>query len=719
MYQPREQKIRYFLYSQYLADGIRTTLEIIIPVFILAQFGYIEAGFSVALGALCVSICDAPGPVEHKKNGMLYGNLFVFLMTLLTGFLNGNALVMGVLVGLSSFFFTMISVYGARAAAVGTAALLAMILRMTKLSTPGESLEEAVLILAGGIWYFLFALIFYRITPYRPAQRSLGLCIHETAAYLRIKGELYDINTSFEEEYRKLLSQQVVVTEKQETVRELLYKNRELTKETTRQGKILILTFSDLMDLYEQINATWYDYESLRKTYKDTGILSDVSLILHQLADELDAIGLSIQSNHKYERTYDLIDALNAMKLKVDALQTSGRSTLVLKKVLVNLRTLGEKIDDVARYFEAGFHENRKLFSDAEYKKFVSHQQVDLNLLVNNLHLESAAFRHSIRMMLTCLVGYWVTETVSYGNHSYWVLLTTIVILKPGFGLTKERNVQRLVGTVAGATIGLLITYFVHNRDILFGLIVFFMLGTYSFQRINYRVMVIFTTPYVIILFNLLGLKTWAVAEERLIDTAFAGFLAFLANYFLFPHWESKHISSYLNGVLKANINYLKMLREVLSGNQVSVLEYKLARKELFVSISNLSAAFHRMLTEPANKQKSSKEIYQFVVLNHVLSSNVASLSAHVLEGKTIKASRESLIKVQTCINHLEDTLIRLDPQYMRTSMLPINPAEGKETDKHLSQQLDYMKKVSAEIYTASLQIKSKDQPPVISREAA
>lgn len=719
MYQPREQKIRYFLFSQYLADGIRTTLEIVLPVIILAQFGYLEAGFSVALGALCVSIADAPGPVEHKKNGMLYGNLFVFLMALLTGFFNGNALAMGILVGASSFFFTMISVYGARAAAVGTAALLAMILRMTKISSPMESLEEALMILAGGIWYLLVALIFFRFTPYRPAQRSLGECIHETAEYLKIKGELYDVNTSFEEEYRKLLSQQVIVTEKQDGVRELLYKNRELTKETTRQGKILILTFSDLMDLYEQINATWYDYESLRNSYMDTGILSDVSIILHRLADELDAIGLSIQSNRKYEKTYDLIGALNAMKLKVDELQKTGRSTLVLKKVIVNLRTLGEKIDDVARYFDAGFHENRKMFSNAEYKKFVSHQQIDWSLFVNNLHLESATFRHSIRMMLTCLIGYWVTEIVSYGNHSYWVLLTTIVILKPGFGLTKERNAQRLVGTVAGAIIGLVITYFIHNRDVLFGIIVFFMLGTYSFQRINYRVMVIFTTPYVIILFNLLGLKTWAVAEERLIDTAFASLLAFLANYLLFPHWESKHISSYLNGVLKANIGYLRMLKEVLSGNQVSVLEYKLARKELFVSISNLSAAFHRMLAEPSNKQKSSKEIYQFVVLNHVLSSNVASLSAHILQGQTVKASKESLIKVQTCINHLEDTLKRLDSGYERTAVIPISIPESIETDKHLSQQLDYMKKVSSEIFTASLQIKSETEKTATSREAA
>jgi uncharacterized membrane protein YccC len=117
----RSQHIRYFLFSQYLADGVRITLEIILPVIIFAQFGKMNLGFSIALGALCASISDAPGPVEHKRNGMLYCNLFVFVMALLTGFVNGNTALMGLLILGSTFFFTMFSVYGARAASVGTA----------------------------------------------------------------------------------------------------------------------------------------------------------------------------------------------------------------------------------------------------------------------------------------------------------------------------------------------------------------------------------------------------------------------------------------------------------------------------------------------------------------------------------------------------------------------------------------------------------------------
>ena len=186
----RTQQIRYFLFSQYLADGIRVTLEIIIPTVVFSFLGQLEIGMLLSLGALCVSISDGPGPVVHKRNGMLYCNIFIFIMALLTGFANHNPWLLGLLILASTFLFSMISVYGNRAASIGTAALLMMILRIPTVHPFPAVITESLLALAGGVWYMGVALLFYRITPYRPAQRSLGNCVHETAKYLLIKSEM-------------------------------------------------------------------------------------------------------------------------------------------------------------------------------------------------------------------------------------------------------------------------------------------------------------------------------------------------------------------------------------------------------------------------------------------------------------------------------------------------------------------------------------------------
>ncbi|MFT3910633.1 MAG: FUSC family membrane protein [Ferruginibacter sp.] len=701
MISPNKQQLRYFFFSQYLADGIRVTLEIILPVIIFAQFGEMATGLTIALGAFCVSLCDIPGPVDHKRNGILYCIAFVFAMSLLTGFLNQNIFFLGLLVAVSAFFFTMLSVYGNRAASVGTAALLVMILRMSDITAAQVTFTDSLLILAGGTWYLLIALLFYRLTPYRPAQRALGDCIHETAKFLRIKSELYDTRIDFEDEYRKLVTQQIVVNEKQDAARELLFKNKDILKEPSRTARLLVLTFADTVDLYEQIMATWYDYKLLRQRFGSTGILDDVSQIIKNIAQELDEIGLAIQSNSSYKKQYELIPALDELKKKVDALEDKNNSNLVLKKILVNLRNLGEHIDELSNYFSLTISPKGRMRSQSDYSKFVSHTEIDLVIFRNNLTLSSGVFRHALRMMITCVAGFTITKLISYGHHSYWVLLTIIIILKPGFSLTKERNIQRFAGTLAGGVIGLLILYFIHDRNVLFGIIVFFMLGTYTYQRLNYIVMVIFTTPYILILFNLLGLGTVKVAEERLLDTGIACVLSFLASYLLFPHWESVQLDTYMKNVLKANTNYLDKLLSFLTGKQIPTLEYKLARKEVYVSTANLSAAFNRMLSEPKNKQRNGKIIYEFVVLNHVLSSNIASLSADMLQTEQKHYPKEITQQVKRSINTLKQGLQQLDKDFKidinETALLQTS-AKDIPPDKHLAEQIDFIYKVTLDI---------------------
>jgi hypothetical protein len=52
-----------------------------------------------------------------------------------------------------------------------------------------------------------------------------------------------------------------------------------------------------------------------------------------------------------------------------------------------------------------------------------------------------------------------------------------------------------------------------------------------------------------------------------------------------------------------------------------------LSRKNAFVALGNLSEAFTRMLAEPKNKQRNAQKIHQFVVMNHMLHSHIATLA--------------------------------------------------------------------------------------------
>src|SRR5690606_10207112 len=120
----------------------------------------------------------------------------------------------------------------------------------------------------------------------------------------------------------------------QDVVRELLFKNRELLKESTHYGRVLVLTFAYVIDLFEHIMATWYDYSSLREKYKSTGILEDVGEIIKKIASQMKDIAQAIHSNNSFNKEFEIIHLLEELKVKIDHLQDEG-STFMLKKILV------------------------------------------------------------------------------------------------------------------------------------------------------------------------------------------------------------------------------------------------------------------------------------------------------------------------------------------------------------------------------------------------
>jgi hypothetical protein len=153
--------------------------------------------------------------------------------------------------------------------------------------------------------------------------------------------------------------------------------------------------------------------------------------------------------------------------------------------------------------------------------------------------------------------------------------------------------------------------------------------------------------------------------------------------------------------VLKANIHYLQKMKDLFSGNKIPTLDYKLVRKELFVSTANLSAALQRMLSEPKNKQRHRKEIYEFVVLNHVLSSNVASLTAEMINQQYNKTYFEFIKPVNSSISVLQKSLEKIDTGFSfqpKTNDLNASIVSSKIADEQLNEQMNFIYKISSDI---------------------
>jgi uncharacterized membrane protein (TIGR01666 family) len=701
------REIKSFFYSQYFSDGLRITAGILLPSLILLEFNQFELGLTFSLGALCICVIDNPGPVTHKRNSMAIGNLCLFLVAAITGFARLNLYTLGLEITLFSFLFSMFTVYGNRAASVGTCSLLIMIFMMDKAQPAGNVLWYSATILVGGLWYMAFSLIFFGIRPYRAAQQALGENVADIAKFLRIKADFYLPEKDIDDNYRKLVSQQIQVSQHQDAVRELLFKSRVLVRESTGASRILVLTFVDLVDMFEQIMATHYDYSEIRERFKDTGILNEIARILQHMADELDEIAYIVLSNARNRHLTDFNIELEKLKLKIDNIGKNNQETsnLVLKKILINLRDLSDSINNVYNYYHSKTTaKSTELRGDVEYSQFVTHQDYAPHIFFDNFTLDSGAFKHALRVSLVCLIGFITAKTVAQGHHSYWVLLTIIVILKPGFSLSKQRNYQRLIGTIGGGAIGILILSLIPDNTIQFIFLIFFMIGTYSFSRLNYVVSVIFMTPFVLILFKFLGVGLLNVAQERILDTLIGSSIAFIASYLIFPTWEFDQIQETLRDVITANINYLITIAESLSGKITGTTMYKLARKDVYVKSANLSAAFERMTSEPKSKQRKVKEVHKFVVLNHILSSYIANIASGQVKRESQQPHAEALKLVKKSISVLNESNKKLRGETIEFNIgkpATANEAEKVELsaeDNLLKEQLGFINKISYDI---------------------
>lgn len=633
------KRLKQFLYSQYFSDGFRITLGILLPSLICFHFNYIHVGIAISLGALGTSIPDNPGPPDHRRNAMLITIGLCFIMAVVTGLLTPYTWALALLIAVSCFVFSMLNIFGARAASVGVSVLVIMILGIDTQLTWQETLLYASYILAGGVWYFLLSIISQGLLPYRAAEQTLGECIFEVAGFVRIKAAFYDEETDIEATYKKVLDQQVVVNQQQENVRDILFRTRKLLRDTSPNGRKLLLTFVDLVDLYEQINATHYKYEHIREQFAGKQILPLFHQIIIQFAEELEHIGEGLHNHQPVKAIHDFLPRLTVIKSKIDIAEKEGTNVVVLKRILINLRNIAYRLH---RIYE--FETKAIALPEARSKeltRFVDSQLVDWSLFRANLSLTSNHFRHALRVAIVCVVAFVFTLTVSEGPHSYWILLTIIVILKPGYSLTKQRNIERIIGTVIGGIIGLLVLTFFPTDAARFGFLVFFMLLSYSFIRIKYVVSVLFMTPYILIVFSFTTTYNDAtVAWERIIDTFIGAMAAILGSYFVFPSWESYQLKTAVVDMLQSNVNYLTKIVERSKNNQESQSAYRLSRKGLYVNAAHLTTAFQRMLSEPKSKQSQADVLYRLVVLNNQLTSYLATLSYQLDTNENLSAEQ-------------------------------------------------------------------------------
>src|SRR2546421_5847826 len=123
-------QFRKFISSQYLYTGVRVTAGVLIPAFILYHYGLLVQMIGIPLGALFVSLTDIPGPINHRRNGMMISIVLNFFVLLVAGFSRGHPMLIIPEIIVFGFAFSLIAVFGNRSNSIGLGALIVFILNI-------------------------------------------------------------------------------------------------------------------------------------------------------------------------------------------------------------------------------------------------------------------------------------------------------------------------------------------------------------------------------------------------------------------------------------------------------------------------------------------------------------------------------------------------------------------------------------------------------------
>jgi uncharacterized membrane protein YccC len=559
-------EIKKFLYSQYFFGGLRIAVGVSLPaVLCLIVFDNRDLGFTIATGALGACVVDMPGPLKYKHNEMLACSVIGFLAALATGLATVNVLALWATVVPLTFVLSLIVVYGNRWPQISFATLFMMIMTLDEQFTPMEALVNAAWVLAGGLWYTYWATLVSRWQVHRIEKQALAESVFACADYLLARADFYDLDSDLDECYRNLVAKQIAAVETQDAARDIVLRNLPKLKSGRLDPRrtMLFNLFINCVDLHELFVGAHTDYPLVRNTFGGSDLMIFYRDLIRKAAADLEEIGLAVLQNRPPHSRVSVKAELRAIEYEIELMRKHDlpkQNPEVYAAVSATFRRIWSATRLIEKMRKSLANDastmQTELRIDQTLSRFISSRRVPFWQIFTNLTMASPSFRHALRVTIAVAVGFWLGRLLPLTN-AYWIVMTIVIILKPGYSLTKQRNAQRIVGTLIGCAASIALILFVKEPHLLLVIMFASMVMSYSLLLFNYAASVVFTSAYVLLMFHLLAPGSMRIIGERAIDTVVGCAIAIAASR-LFPYWEYRLMGKLVNNMIAATRQYLE-----------------------------------------------------------------------------------------------------------------------------------------------------------------
>ncbi len=615
---------RTFLYSHYVSRGIRTATGVIGLTLLALLVMDLQGAMVVSIGALCTSQMDLPSPLRHKFNEMMACVLLTTVITFIVAVATPFNTILPVVIVLVTFLAGMMVAYGNKTMPLQFAALFVMTLTFTEEFAFLEAVEHTAQFFVGALGYMAFALAVAWVQRRRIKEQVLAECLYELAVYVERKAGFYDAAKDFDEQFNLLVRQQISVADKQQVARDFVFRDNR----TASDGR-LVQIHMRMLDIYEYLLSSNTDYPLLRQYLADAEILRLLRDVIEKMRLDIEAVAYAVGRDRPSPTPMSYEQELAAIDAALDELQ-HGHHAVPLEAFAAleeSVATVRGAIRLLAQLHAATATpvELSQVLLRPDMTPFLTRQKYELRLVLEEFTWRSPVLRFALRISMAVAAGLWITSHLPYASHGYWVLLTIVVILKPTFSMTRQRNFDRVLGTLIGCVIAAVILRFTHSTWILMGVLYLSTAASAAFVTVRYRYTAIAACVQVLIQINLLLPGSKDAIGERLVDTLLGAAIATAFSYVL-PAWEYRNLPKLVDDVLRTNRRFIEAARDLLLGTLKDDFAYRVQRKQYMEALTGLISAFARMLDEPKSRHRAVDNLNRFIVQNYLVAAHVAAV---------------------------------------------------------------------------------------------
>ncbi|MDM0030856.1 FUSC family membrane protein [Variovorax sp. J22P271] len=596
--------------GHYIANGISVAFGLLL----------ISGGVHLLLGTLAASAAsvgvivtappDLPAPRRGKLLQMLPAPLIGLPLFFLVQLLHARPLELGLLLVPATFLAFLAMAWGKRGIPIAIAVMFSMVFSMAtpKPDDMAEAVQRTLYFGLGAGLYVIYAVLAnlalnarYRVQVMADLLLSLAALMRTEARQFTPRDDSGDIREVPASLLGQLLREQAALADLLQAARDIVLESPRTPYRQRLAG--MLMTVLELRDL---LLASELDLDALKTHPGHAAALVEMRRILEALAADTAALADALLLGRPPATVPDRRPQLTAIHLDEDAARPrsyAGPTPAMLARGLAS--RIGHINDEVLRLsaLARGDREPDLAVVRASWQMFVSPTEWSLRPFLALWRWDAPPLRHAIRAALAIAAGYGIALALPWGSHDYWILLTIVVVLRGSLSQTLERRNSRVAGTLLGCVFAVALLSAQPSPLALLAAMTLAQAVAHGFAVRRYLVTAVAATVLGLVQAHILntGMSTTFALFERVADTLIGAALAWAFCYVL-PSWERGQIPALVARVLNAQARHARLALGLGQLRAVGVspeLEWRLARREAYDSLSALVQATQRSLSEP------------------------------------------------------------------------------------------------------------------------